>query len=57
MEQRLVADIRVIMRLRIDEALSLNRCDMPGETLLVTGKGQKQRMIPVLPVVRAFIGA
>jgi integrase/recombinase XerC len=38
--------------LRIDEALSLNRCDMPGETLMVTGKGRKQRMIPVLPVVR-----
>jgi integrase/recombinase XerC len=38
--------------LRIDEALSLNRCDMPDETLLVTGKGRKQRMIPVLPVVR-----
>jgi integrase/recombinase XerC len=38
--------------LRIDEALSLNRCDMPGETLIVTGKGRKQRMIPVLPVVR-----
>ena len=38
--------------LRIDEALSLNRRDMPGETLMVTGKGRKQRMIPVLPVVR-----
>ena len=38
--------------LQIDEALSLNRRDMPGETLLVTGKGRKQRMIPVLPVVR-----
>ena len=25
---------------------------MPGETLMVTGKGRKQRMIPVLPVVR-----
>jgi integrase/recombinase XerC len=38
--------------LRIDEALSLNRRDMPGDALLVTGKGRKQRMIPVLPVVR-----
>ncbi|EWY37320.1 tyrosine recombinase XerC [Skermanella stibiiresistens SB22] len=39
--------------LRIDEALSLNRRDMPAEdTLVVTGKGRKERMIPVLPVVR-----
>jgi integrase/recombinase XerC len=39
--------------LRIDEALSLNRGDLPdGDTLMVTGKGRKQRMVPVLPVVR-----
>ncbi|UEM04153.1 tyrosine recombinase XerC [Skermanella rosea] len=39
--------------LRIDEALSLNRRDMPADdTLMVTGKGSKQRMVPVLPVVR-----
>jgi integrase/recombinase XerC len=43
--------------LRIDEALSLNRCDMPGEMLMVTGKGRKQRMIPVLPVVREALEA
>jgi integrase/recombinase XerC len=43
--------------LRIDEALSLNRCDMPSETLVVTGKGRKQRMIPVLPVVREALEA
>jgi integrase/recombinase XerC len=39
--------------LRIDEALSLNRRDLPiGDMLTVTGKGRKQRVIPVLPVVR-----
>jgi integrase/recombinase XerC len=43
--------------LRIDEALSLNRRDMPDETLVVTGKGRKQRMIPVLPVVREALEA
>ena len=30
---------------------------MPGETLMVTGKGRKQRMIPVLPVVREALEA
>ena len=38
--------------LRIDEALSLNQRDAPkGETMTVTGKGNKQRIVPVLPVV------
>lgn len=38
--------------LRISEALGLNRKDAPlGETLRVTGKGRKDRMIPVLPAV------
>ena len=43
--------------LRISEALSLDRADMPrvGDTevgsLVVTGKGNKQRRVPVLPVV------
>lgn len=38
--------------LRIDEALSLNRENLPhnGE-LRVMGKGRKERMVPVLPVV------
>lgn len=38
--------------LRIDEALKLNRGDLPqnGE-LRVMGKGRKERMVPVLPVV------
>lgn len=39
--------------LRIAEALSLTGADMPlGETLVVTGKGNKQRVVPILPVVR-----
>lgn len=39
--------------LRIAEALSLKASDLPlGETLVVTGKGNKQRMVPLLPVVR-----
>ncbi|MBI3709484.1 MAG: tyrosine recombinase XerC [Proteobacteria bacterium] len=42
--------------LRIDEALSLNRGVLPlGETLKVTGKGRKQRIVPLLPVARAAI--
>ena len=39
--------------LRIAEALSLSGADIPlGETLVVTGKGNKQRMVPILPIVR-----
>jgi len=39
--------------LRIAEALSLTGGDIPfGETLLVTGKGNKQRVVPILPIVR-----
>jgi len=42
--------------LRIAEALSLTAADLPlGETLTVTGKGGKQRMVPLLPVVRAAV--
>src|SRR6187455_816093 len=42
--------------LRIAEALSLKGADLPlGETLVVTGKGAKQRVVPVLPVVRAAV--
>lgn len=40
--------------LRISEALSLTRAQAPvsaGEALTVTGKGNKTRMVPVLPVV------
>ena len=43
--------------LRISEALSLRGSDLPlGETLLVTGKGGKQRIVPVLPIVREAVG-
>lgn len=44
--------------LRIAEALSLDLSDMPeGDSLTVTGKGNKQRMVPVLPVVRKALKA
>lgn len=39
--------------LRIAEALSLSGSDYPfGERLTVTGKGGKQRVVPILPIVR-----
>lgn len=39
--------------LRIAEALSLKGRDAPlGETLVVTGKGNKQRVVPILPITR-----
>jgi len=39
--------------LRIAEALSLKGGDLPlGEVLTVTGKGGKQRVVPILPLVR-----
>ena len=42
--------------LRIAEALSLKGADLPlGETLTVTGKGGKQRVVPILPIVRAAV--
>lgn len=42
--------------LRIAEALSLTGADWPmGEVLTVTGKGNKQRVVPLLPVVRATV--
>ncbi|HZH27555.1 MAG TPA: tyrosine recombinase XerC [Azospirillaceae bacterium] len=44
--------------LRIDEALSLDRRSAPlGDTLTVTGKGRKQRLVPVLPAVRDAVAA
>lgn len=44
--------------LRIDEALSLNRRDAPaGDSMMITGKGNKQRLVPVLPAVRDAIAA
>jgi integrase/recombinase XerC len=42
--------------LRIAEALSLTGRDAaPGEVLMVTGKGGKQRMVPLLPVTRQAV--
>lgn len=42
--------------LRIAEALSLTGAHLPlGETLLVTGKGGKQRVVPLIPVVRSAV--
>ncbi len=42
--------------LRIAEALSLKGGDLPlGETLTVTGKGGKQRVVPILPLVRKAV--
>ena len=44
--------------LRISEALNLNREDLPvGDTMVITGKGNKQRLAPVLPVVLQAIDA
>lgn len=42
--------------LRIAEALSLTGADHPlGERLTVTGKGGRQRVVPVLPIVREAV--
>jgi len=42
--------------LRIAEALSLTSSALPlGETLNVTGKGGKQRVVPLLPIVREAV--
>ncbi len=44
--------------LRISEALSLRRRDAPlGDTLRILGKGNKVRMVPVLPQVIAAVEA
>jgi integrase/recombinase XerC len=45
--------------LRIAEALSLNVADVPrsGQPLRVTGKGSKERLVPVLPAVAQAVAA
>ena len=44
--------------LRISEALSLTRADAPlAQTIRITGKGGKTRMVPVLPAVRDAVDA
>ena len=42
--------------LRLGEALALNRADTPkGEAMIITGKGNKQRVVPLLPIVTGAI--
>jgi integrase/recombinase XerC len=42
--------------MRISEALSLNGSALPlGEAITITGKGGKQRVVPLLPLVRAAV--
>lgn len=54
-------DLAVLMLLygcglRISEALNLNRADAPtGDSLRVLGKRNKERIVPVIPVVREAI--
>ena len=44
--------------LRISEALALRRGDAPlGDMLTVLGKGRKERVVPLLPVVREAVAA
>ncbi|MEM8787838.1 MAG: tyrosine recombinase XerC [Pseudomonadota bacterium] len=44
--------------LRISEALSLRGRDHPlGEALRITGKGGKERLVPVLPAIRDAVAA
>ncbi|PIR33318.1 MAG: recombinase XerC [Alphaproteobacteria bacterium CG11_big_fil_rev_8_21_14_0_20_44_7] len=41
--------------LRISEALSLNRSDIKSDNLLIHGKGNKERIAPLLPRVKAAL--
>ncbi len=42
--------------LRISEALGLRRADAgAGDAIIVTGKGRKQRMVPLIPAVQELI--
>ena len=44
--------------LRIGEALGLNRSEAPdGESMVITGKGNRQRLVPVLTIVSERIDA
>jgi integrase/recombinase XerC len=44
--------------LRISEALSLQFQDVPlPEVFVVTGKGRKQRAVPILPIINTYIQA
>ena len=42
--------------LRLGEALALNRGNAPkGDVMMITGKGRKQRLVPLLPAVVAAV--
>ena len=42
--------------LRIDEALTLKIANKPiGDTMIINGKGNRQRIVPVLPIVKTRI--
>lgn len=44
--------------LRISECLGLRRCDAPitgVETLRISGKGGKERLVPILPVIQSAV--
>ena len=42
--------------LRLGEALAMNIKDIPtGDTMMITGKGNKQRVVPVLPFVKDLL--
>jgi integrase/recombinase XerC len=43
--------------LRISEALGLTLGDVQGEELRVLGKGKKERVVPLLPIVKQAIDA
>jgi len=44
--------------LRISEALSLKRNDAPlGDSLVIVGKGRKERVLPILPAIREVMDA
>lgn len=43
--------------LRIAEALSLNVADARSDVIVITGKGNKQRQVPLLPAVRDVLTA
>jgi len=44
--------------LRISEALSLKRKDVPlGDSIVILGKGRKERNVPILPAIRQALDA